>query len=97
MSGPGRLSYKVLFTPTAKKDYESVRDAKLTRGINRVIAKLKENPYQFKPLSGPLKGLRSAKTFSFRILYRIIDQRLIVVVITIEHRKDVYRSIMESF
>ncbi|MFA7255282.1 MAG: type II toxin-antitoxin system RelE/ParE family toxin [Candidatus Omnitrophota bacterium] len=91
MRGTGHLIYKIFFTPTAKKDYESVRDAKLTRGINRIIEKLKENPYQFKPLSGPLKGLRSAKTFSFRILYRIVDQQLIVMVITIEHRKQAYR------
>jgi mRNA interferase RelE/StbE len=91
MRGSGRLTYKVLFTSTAKNDYDSVRDAKLTRGINRIIEKLKEDPYQFKPLSGPLKGLRSAKTFSFCVIYRIVDQQLIVMVITIEHRKQVYR------
>lgn len=91
MSGMGRPVYKVLFASTARRDYESIRDVKLTRGINRIIEKLKEDPYQFKSLSGPLSGLRSAKTFSFRIIYRIIGKQLIVEVITIEHRKQVYR------
>jgi addiction module RelE/StbE family toxin len=85
------MRYNVLFTPTAQKDYESVRDSKLKRGINRIIEKLKEDPYQYKQLSGPLAGLRSAKTFSFRVIYRIINKQLIVTVITIEHRKHVYR------
>ena len=77
--------------PTARRDYESIRNVKLKRGINRIVEKLKENPYQFKPLSGPLSGLRSAKTFSFRVIYRIENKQLIVEVITVEHRKDVYR------
>ena len=91
MERPGRMGYKVFFTPTARRDYESIRDAKLKRGINRIIEKLREDPYQFKPLSGPLKGLRSAKTFSFRVIYRIMNRQLVVEVITIERRKDVYQ------
>ena len=85
------MAYKVFFTPTARRDYESIRNVKLKRGLNRIVEKLKENPYQFKPLSGPLSGLRSAKTFSFRVIYRIENKQLIVEVITVEHRKDVYR------
>ena len=91
MESPGRMAYKVFFTPTARRDYESIRDVKLKRGINRIIEKLREDPFHFKPLSGPLSGLRSAKTFSFRVIYRIANRQLIVEVITIEHRKDVYR------
>ena len=91
MGHAGGSFFHVFFTATARKDYEAVRDSKLKRGIHRVIEKLKEDPYQFKQLSGPLAGLRSAKTFSFRVIYRIVARQLIVVVITIEHRKDVYR------
>lgn len=85
------MAYKIFFTPTARRDYESIRDAKLKRGINRIIERLKEDPFRFKLPSGPLAGLRSAKTFSFRVIYRVVNRELIVEVITIEHRKDVYR------
>lgn len=84
--------YRVKFTKTAQKDYDSIRDAKLRRGINRVIEEIKENPHQFKKLSGPISHLHSAKTFSFRILYQIAENgELLVWVVAIEHRKDVYK------
>ena len=83
--------YKIQFTKTAGKDYEAIRDSKLKRGINRIIDALKDDPYQFKKLSGPFSHLRSARTFSFRVLYQILDERLIVLVVALDHRKDVYR------
>ncbi|MBI3306329.1 MAG: type II toxin-antitoxin system RelE/ParE family toxin [Candidatus Omnitrophica bacterium] len=87
-----KQKYKIEFTKTAQKDYESIRDAKLLRGINRIIDEIKEDPYQFKKLSGPFSHLRSAKTFSFRVLYQIAENgQLLVWVISIDHRKDVYR------
>ena len=87
-----RQKYSIKFTKTAQKDYDSIRDAKLRRGINRILDEIKEDPHQFKKLSGPFAHLRSAKTFSFRILYQMAaNGDLLVWVIAIEHRKDVYR------
>lgn len=87
-----KQKYKILFTRTGQKDYDSIRDAKLRRGINRVIDEIKEDPYQFKKLSGPFAQLRCAKTFSFRILYQIADNGdLLVWVVAIDNRKDIYR------
>jgi mRNA-degrading endonuclease RelE of RelBE toxin-antitoxin system len=87
-----RPKYRVKFTRTAQKDYDSIRDAKLRRGINRVIDQIREDPYQFKKLSGPFADLRSAKTFSFRVLYQIGERgELLVWIIAIDHRKDVYQ------
>ncbi|MBI3313628.1 MAG: type II toxin-antitoxin system RelE/ParE family toxin [Candidatus Omnitrophica bacterium] len=87
-----KQKYKIEFTKIAQKDYESIRDAKLLRGINRIIDEIKEDPYQFKKLSGPFSHLRSAKTFSFRVLYQIAENgQLLVWVISIDHRKNVYR------
>ncbi|OGX05540.1 MAG: hypothetical protein A3G87_03115 [Omnitrophica bacterium RIFCSPLOWO2_12_FULL_50_11] len=91
MAEPKQGRFKVVFTKTARRDYETIRDIKLIRGLNRLIEKLKENPYLFKKLAGPFGELRSAKTFSFRLLYQIEQDRLIVHVVSIEHRKDVYR------
>lgn len=87
-----RPKYSVKFTKTSQKDYDAIHDAKLRRGINRILDEIKEDPYQFKKLSGPFSHLRSAKTFSFRLLYQIADNGdLLVWVVAIEHRKDVYR------
>lgn len=43
-----------------------------------------------KPLRVPLVPLWSARRGEYRILYRIEDHRLVVQVVTIEHRRDVY-------
>ena len=91
MSEKPSARYTVFFTKTARKDYESIREKKLLRGINSIIDEIKKDPYQFKKLSGPLSHLRSAKTFSFRVLYQIHNHELIVWVVAIDNRKDVYK------
>ena len=85
------FKYTVYLTKTAQKDYESIRDSKLKRGIDRTIEQMQEDPFQFKKLSGPFADLRSAKTFSFRVLYKIENEKLIVWIVAIDNRKDVYR------
>ena len=85
------MHYTVTLTKTAQKQYQAIHNSKLKRGINRILEKLKEDPYQFKKLSGEYSHLHSAKTFSFRVLYYVQDKQLIVTVIAIAHRKDVYR------
>jgi mRNA-degrading endonuclease RelE of RelBE toxin-antitoxin system len=45
-----------------------------------------------KALRAPLAGLHSARRGSFRVLYRIDDEQVMVLVVTIDHRRDVYRA-----
>jgi mRNA interferase RelE/StbE len=45
-----------------------------------------------KPLRFELEGYLSARRGPYRIVYRIDDETRIVVVITVAHRADVYRS-----
>jgi mRNA interferase RelE/StbE len=44
-----------------------------------------------KPLERELTGLWSARRGPYRILYEIIDEELVVVVIHVDHRADIYR------
>ncbi len=53
---------------------------------------LAENPYRVgKPLRGTLAGRYSARRGQFRVIYHIIDERVVVRVIAIAHRRDAYR------
>ena len=45
-----------------------------------------------KPLRGELAGIWSARRGTYRILYRIVEHKHEVVVLRIEHRRDVYRT-----
>ena len=46
-----------------------------------------------KPLTGPYKGLWKYRIGDYRIIYAIEDKRLVVFVLRIRHRKDVYHGI----
>jgi mRNA-degrading endonuclease RelE of RelBE toxin-antitoxin system len=45
-----------------------------------------------KPLRGELAGIWSARRGTYRILYRIGEQPREVIVLRVEHRRDVYRG-----
>jgi mRNA interferase RelE/StbE len=53
---------------------------------------LAENPHRVgKPLRGSLGGRYSARRGEFRVIYQIFDERVVVRVIHVAHRRDVYR------
>lgn len=52
---------------------------------------LEEDPLSGKALAGPLKGFYSIRVWPFRIVYQIAKGQLIVYVISIGHRKEVYK------
>ncbi|MCB0975487.1 MAG: type II toxin-antitoxin system RelE/ParE family toxin [Actinobacteria bacterium] len=53
---------------------------------------LSENPHRVgKRLRGPLEGSYSARRGEFRVIYRIWDDRVVVRVIHIAHRRDACR------
>jgi mRNA interferase RelE/StbE len=49
-----------------------------------------EDPLRGKPLQLALKGLRSWRTGDFRIVYRVVEERLEVLVVAVGHWRDVY-------
>ena len=55
--------------------------------MEEVIAK---DPYSGKKLKGKYSGLFSYRFSDYRIIYEIIEKKLLVVVLRIRHRKNVY-------
>lgn len=66
-------------------------DPPTARRIQGVIALLADDPRP--PASRPLTGRPAwrVRVGDYRVIYTIEDDRLVVVVITIGHRRDVYR------
>ena len=53
---------------------------------------LAEDPHRIgKPLRGQLEGRYSARRGEYRVIYQIVDERVVVRVIHIAHRRDAYR------
>jgi len=56
------------------------------------IDRLREEPNAGGVLKGEFAGLRRLRVGSYRIIYEVIDDQLVVLVVRVAHRRDVYRS-----
>jgi len=65
-------------------------DRKLYQRFLNAFQAISQDPTQGKPLHGELKGLSSYRMGSYRILYEVHHGRLVVVIVDLGHRKDVY-------
>ncbi|MBI1953827.1 MAG: type II toxin-antitoxin system RelE/ParE family toxin [Candidatus Omnitrophica bacterium] len=85
--------YAVVLSKLAQEKFDSFVSAsrKLGGQIAKAIDRLAEHPELGEFLSGKWKGYRKYRTGRYRIIYRIEHSRLVVYIITINDRKDVYR------
>ena len=87
--------YTVEFAPRVEKDLR-----KLDRPTQILISKwIKknlvgcQNPRALgKPLKGTFAGMWRYRIGDVRILSRIDDEKIVILIVTIGHRKDVYRK-----
>lgn len=82
--------YKIFFKKSVWKDFKSIPDNDLKK-ILESIESLGENPRQpgCKKLSGQEKyRFRQGR---YRIIYSIQDEELTIWIVTVGHRKKVYR------
>jgi mRNA-degrading endonuclease RelE of RelBE toxin-antitoxin system len=85
--------YKLFYSPSAIKNLQ-----KLPLKIVEAVATfcegpLIENPQRVgKALGREYEGFHSAKRGSYRVVYKILEDRVIVEVTYIEHRASVYRN-----
>jgi mRNA interferase RelE/StbE len=84
--------YEVIFTRSARRALEVELPAKIAAAaFEFIVGALRDNPRRVgKPLREPLAPLYSARRGEYRVLYRIIDSRLIIEVVSIVHRRDAY-------
>jgi mRNA interferase RelE/StbE len=84
--------YDVVFTRSARRALENtLPESVAAAAFEFIVGPLAANPRRVgKPLREPLAPLYSARRGEYRILYRIDGGRLIVEIVTVEHRRDVY-------
>jgi len=83
--------YKVEFNKSAKKDLEKVNSIYLA-SVASHIKKLAENPRPFDCIKLSVsKNSYRIRVGVYRIIYTIKDDILVVEVIKIDHRRNIYR------
>ena len=96
---PGRRSnvplpnYRLELSNQAERVLRRVaaREPELYRRLAQALDDLERDPFQGKPLKGELKGRYSYRIGSYRIVYLIRAHALVVIVIDIGHRREIYR------
>ena len=83
--------FKILYTKEAKTAIGKL-PVKKKRQIKEAIERIAENPEIGKHLTHELKGLFSYRSGTYRIIYRIYHKEIMVFILTVGHRKDIYQK-----
>ena len=86
-------TYELVLTPPAVRAVQSrLPEAVAAAVVEFLVGALVSNPRRVgKPLRGELAGIHAARRGTYRVLYRINEERREVVVLRIEHRGEAYR------
>ncbi|MCB9800460.1 MAG: type II toxin-antitoxin system RelE/ParE family toxin [Candidatus Omnitrophica bacterium] len=85
--------YKLELTRQAEASLEKIArsDTRLYKRVVQIFESLQQDPFQGKPLKGRLKGRYSYRVGTYRIIYAVFRNQLLITVIDIGHRRDIYR------
>jgi mRNA-degrading endonuclease RelE of RelBE toxin-antitoxin system len=89
------LHYEIVLTPLARRAIATdLPEAVAAAVIDFITTALLESSQRVgKPLRDDLEGIWSARRGTYRVLYRIREELPEVVVLRIDHRRDVYRAL----
>lgn len=82
--------YEIIFDKSAAKFFKKL-DKNLQERIGKKIGLLKNNPMLGESLIGNLSGLRRLRVGDYRIIYKIKNEQLIILILDIGHRKNIYQ------
>jgi mRNA interferase RelE/StbE len=87
------LAYRVELSPRAQRDIKAL-DGSIQRRIARRIDLLADNPYPqgIKKIEGE-DDLYRLRVGDYRILYQVREKILLVLIVGIGHRRDIYRRL----
>lgn len=84
------VSYSVRIKDSAAKELAGLpRDAR--ERLIEAIDKLGEEPLTGSLLKGGLRGLRRLRVGSYRVVYEVLDDELVVLMVRVAHRRESYR------
>jgi len=87
------VSFEVIFSPTARRDMQSISPRIVPAIVEFVYGDLAESSRRVrKPLERELSGSYSARRGPYRVLYDIHEDEAQIVILRVEHRADVYRA-----
>jgi mRNA interferase RelE/StbE len=85
--------YAIEFLPAAKKELKQL-DFVVQKQIKEKIVQLASDPSKLKnnikALKGEFHGKFRLRIRDYRVVFRIVDEKVLILIIRIGHRKEVY-------
>ena len=85
------MAFSVQIKRSAAKELARIPKQERVR-IVEAIDRLAQWPHTGTPLKGQHYGLRRVRVGTYRVLYEVLDEVLIVLVVRVAHRRDAYRN-----
>ena len=83
--------YRLVYTDEAKKQISKF-DNRLKEKIRIAAEEIQTSPAVGKPLTRELKGRFSYRVGDYRIIYRVYQTEIVVLILAVGHRRDVYEK-----
>ena len=83
--------YKLLIDDKVVKDLKKIDHNWRAKILIAIKTKLVENPYLGKKLVGNLSPYYRLRVGDYRVLYEIIENKVMIIVVKVKHRKNVYK------
>ena len=80
---------QIIFSEEFRKEFKKIKDKQIRLRLIKHLKRLGKLSESGKPLHYKLKGHRSVRVASFRIIYRLEKDK--IVINCFDHRKDVYK------
>jgi mRNA interferase RelE/StbE len=83
--------YKVVYLDSVEKDLEKLDRPTCKRILDKVETYLAKDPKGLgKALTGEFQGLWRYRVGDFRVIYKIAEKEILIIVARVGHRKNVY-------
>ena len=88
------MTYEIELQPAARRALtHELPEGAAAAAWEFVTGPLADNPHRVgKPLRFEFEGYHSARRGAYRVIYQIVEDRVVVLVVRIDHRRDVYRG-----
>jgi mRNA interferase RelE/StbE len=83
--------YKVVYLDSIEEDLKKLDKSTAKKILNRIENYLAQDPKGLgKPLKGDFQGYWRYRWGDYRVIYKISEREILIIVLRISNRKDVY-------
>jgi len=85
--------YKVAYLDSVEEDLKKLDKSTVRKILSRIETYLACDPKELgKPLKGEFSGYWRYRWGDYRVIYKISEREILILVLRISNRKDVYRA-----